>query len=94
MVNADYRWVYNQQLFQNAIKGEDVKDRLINCLNMLYHSHNENMGRNEAMNGPIINWNPENPDGTLNPPPIGWELVDDTWVFRGLQQEGGETNAG
>lgn len=37
--NTDTGWILKQAMFQNAIEGEDLRNRLIDCLEMLYTSH-------------------------------------------------------
>ena len=37
--NTDTGWILEQAMFQNAIEGEDLKNRLITCLKMLNESH-------------------------------------------------------
>lgn len=37
--NRDTGWILKQAMFQNAIEGEDVKNRLIECLDILNTSH-------------------------------------------------------
>lgn len=37
--NTDTGWILKQAMFQNAIDGKEVKERLIELLDMLYKSH-------------------------------------------------------
>jgi hypothetical protein len=95
MVNVDPRWIMIQQHLQNATDGQEVKDALLICLDRLLESHNENVLRHNTKYIGIIDWLPENPDGTLNPPPDGWELDGDTWVNTlAPNSNGGENNGG
>lgn len=88
MVNADPVWQYWMELFQNAVEGDDLKERLIFDLYLTKASHDENVVHKNEYYTEIIWWNPENP---FTPePPEGWEW-DPTggWIFEGGEQNGG-----
>lgn len=79
MVNADYRWQYPIQKFQNSVEGDELRKALLNCLELLKNSHTANMDQKDKYYLEIIEWDPDNPI-TPNPPP-GWQydIASDTW---------------
>lgn len=52
--NTDTGWILNQVMFQNAIEGEDVRNRLITCLDMMEKSHNLRV--NNAIKGKVTTY--------------------------------------
>lgn len=92
MVNADPVWIYWQQSFLNAVEGSEVKENLINCLNMLHLSHNANMADKSGYYLELIWWDPDNPE-TPNPPP-GWHLDPGGNWTKGVLTGGVEQNGG
>ena len=91
MVNADPYWIYLQQSFLNAVEGSEVKDNLINCLNILLKSHNANMADKSRYYADLIWWDPNDPE-TPSPPP-GWHIdADGHWtkdVLTGGEEQNG-----
>lgn len=72
MVNTDPVWIYFEQKFQEAVEGEEVKNTLYDCMNLLYYSHTSNMADKGRYYAELIWWDPNDPS-TPQPPP-GWSV--------------------